>query len=75
MADFPSFKAGDGKPIVYVRTVAVDELPEEVRAQVPTEARLFAIHDQNGQRLALLADRSNAFAVARANSCMPVSVH
>ncbi len=75
MADFPSFKDHAGKQIVYVRPVAVSDLPEQVRSQVGDETELFAIHDQNGSRLALTNSRDNAFTLARINEFVPVSVH
>ena len=61
-----------GTPIVYVREVAAEEMPDELRG---TTARLYAVHDANGKRLALTQDRSVAFALARRNDLMPVSVH
>ncbi|MFQ5564776.1 MAG: DUF1150 family protein [Paracoccaceae bacterium] len=62
----------DGQPIVYVREVARQELPDELRG---TTARLYAVHDADGRRLALVRDRRIAFALARQNDMMPLSVH
>ncbi len=61
-----------GRPIVYVREVASDELPDELRG---TTARLFALHDADGNRLALTPDRRVAFALAKRNDMVPLSVH
>ena len=61
--------------IVYVRPVKNSELPPEIREQVPDNMSLYAIHDENGERLALVKDRALAFAVARTNDLAPVSVH
>ncbi len=61
-----------GRPIVYVREVAPDELPDELRG---TTARLFALHDADGNRLALTPDRRIAFALAKRNDMVPLSVH
>ena len=61
--------------IVYVRPVELSELPPEIRAQVIGDKPLYAIHDENGERLALVKDRALAFAVARTNDFEPVSVH
>lgn len=61
-----------GQPIVYVREVADDELPDELKG---TSARLFALHDADGRRLAIAPDRSVAFALARRNDLTPLSVH
>lgn len=61
-----------GQPIVYVREVSGDELPEELKG---THARLYALHDAEGNRLAVAPDRRLAFALARQNDLSPVSVH
>jgi len=71
MSDNP-FTNPKGHPIVYVREVAPEELPEELKG---AEARLYALHDSDGNRLALAPDRSQAFALARQNDLSPVSVH
>ena len=60
-------------PLVYVREVAVADLPEEVQAQ--GLETLYAIGSETGERLALVKDRKLAFLVARQNDMTPVSVH
>ncbi len=67
----------NGERIVYVRPVNIDDLPEELRAQVEGGIeRLFAVHDADGgERLALVRGRRLAFALARQNDLSPVSVH
>lgn len=60
--------------IVYIRTVAQDELPPETRDRLGA-APLYAIHDSVGNRLALVADRDLAFQVARQHEMTPVSAH
>ena len=61
--------------IVYVRQVTVDELPEELRAQMPGIDTLYAGHKADGERLALVKDRKLAFVLARQNDLAPVTVH
>ncbi len=61
--------------IVYVRPVAVSDLPDEIREQASGLTELYAVHDGAGQRLALVRDRKLAFVVARQNDMAPVSVH
>lgn len=61
--------------IVYVRSVAVDDLPDELRKQIGEASEIYAVHDGDGQRLALVRDRKLAFVVARQNDMAPVSVH
>ncbi len=67
----PFIEAGD-QPIVYVREVTPEEMPDELRG---TTARLYAVHDAEGNRLALTPDRRVAFALARRNDMVPASVH
>lgn len=61
-----------GQPIVYVREIAPEELPDELRG---APAKLFALHDAEGNRLAIAPDRRQAFALARRNDLTPLSVH
>lgn len=61
--------------IVYVRPIAVAELPKEIRTQAQGIEILYSVHDENGERLALVRDRGLAFALARQNDFAPVSVH
>ncbi len=55
--------------------MAVAELPEEMRAQAGDRDQIFAVCDADGQQLALVADRSTAFFIARQNDRTPVTVH
>ncbi len=61
--------------IVYVRPVAVGDLPEELREQAPGVKTLYAVHRADGARLALVRDRRLAFVLARQNDLAPVAVH
>ena len=61
--------------IVYVRDVAVEDLPEEVQEQAEGAKTLFAVHNAKGEPLALAANRREAFFMARENNLAPVSVH
>lgn len=69
------FGAEEGRAIVYVRPVKVAELPEEVREQAIGLETLYAVHNTEGERLALVRDRSLAFVLARQNNMQPVTVH
>ena len=60
---------------VYVKTVMVDELPKEVRDQAHGLDQIYAVHDADGQQLALVGDRKLAFALAREHDYAPVLVH
>ena len=61
--------------IVYVRPVKPEDLPEDIRAQLDGAKQLYAVHSADGERLALVRDRSLAFALARQNDYAPVNVH
>ncbi len=75
MTDFPSLPDDGGKRIVYVREVKTADLPDEIRARTVGMDHLYAIHDEDGDVLALVPDRAQAFVVARQNDLSPVSVH
>lgn len=64
-----------GERIVYVRPVDVAELPDEIRAEIGDIGTIYAVHDADGARLALVRDRRMAFALARQNDMAPVAVH
>ncbi|MCW9042753.1 MAG: DUF1150 domain-containing protein [Pseudopelagicola sp.] len=61
--------------IVYVREVSVSDLPEEMRDQVEGADVIYAVHAADGERLALVKERSLAFVLARQNDFAPVTVH
>lgn len=61
--------------IVYVRAVAVADLPDDIREQAEGIETLYAVHRPNGERLALVANRGMAFALAREHDFAPVNVH
>ena len=63
------------RAIVYVRPVLVADLPSELQAQAEGFETIYAVHRPNGERLALVADRALAFALARQHDMAPVSVH
>ena len=69
------FKTLESDRLVYVRPVEVAELPEDVQAETAGSKRIYAVHSADGVRLALVRDRSLAFALARQNDFAPVSVH
>ncbi|AJE48340.1 DUF1150 family protein [Celeribacter indicus] len=72
--EYPHLPAA-GEKIVYVRPVAVADLPEEVRAQAQGLDRIYAVHDADGAQLALVANRQLAFALAREHDYAAVNVH
>lgn len=63
------------RPIVYVRPVNAVDLPDDILTHLPNVAQFYAIHHEDGDRMAVVADRALAFIVARQNDYDPVSVH
>ncbi len=61
--------------IVYVKSVLVADLPAKLRSQVGDLEQLFAVHNAEGEQLALVANRKLAFHLARENDMQPVTVH
>jgi hypothetical protein len=61
--------------IVYIREVAVVDLPQEMQDELVGIDHLYGVHNEDGERLALVKDRDVAFMVARENDLAPVSVH
>ncbi|MFK7836240.1 MAG: DUF1150 family protein [Sulfitobacter sp.] len=64
-----------GDRTVYVKTIAITDLPREVRDQAQGLEQLYAVHDAQGQQLALVGDRKLAFTLARQHDYAPVMVH
>lgn len=61
--------------IVYVRAIEVADLPVDLQEQAEGLTRIYSVHRGNGDRLALVADKKLAFALAREHDLAPVSVH
>lgn len=72
MNDLPKFEKGLGQAIVYVREADREDLPDHLKS---APGKLFAVHDDDGNCLAVTADRQLAFALAKRNDLVPVSVH
>jgi hypothetical protein len=65
----------DEKGIVYVRPVAVADLPAELQEQAQGLETIYAVHRADGMRVALVRDRDLAFVLSRQNDLTPVNVH
>ncbi|WP_460273944.1 DUF1150 family protein [Celeribacter sp. ULVN23_4] len=66
---------GGAEKIAYVRPVAVADLPEDVQAQAEGLDHIYSVNNAEGTRLALVANRQLAFALAREHDFAPVNVH
>lgn len=64
--------AARGIPIVYVREADPAILPEHLKA---SGQKIYAVHDGSGTPIAIAPNRAQAFALARKNDLMPLSVH
>lgn len=64
-----------GDRTVYVKSIEVADLPREVRDQAEGLEHLYAVHDAQGQQLALVGNRKLAFLLAREHDYKPVMVH
>ena len=64
-----------GAGLVYVKPVQVADLPEEVREQADGLEQIFAVHNADGEQLALVANQELAYALARQHDMSPVTVH
>ena len=69
--DFPD----SAQALVYVKEVDVASLPSEVRAEAGDREFIYAVHNAEGEQLALVAERELAFILARQNDLRPVTVH
>jgi len=65
-------KTGLQTPIVYVREADESILPEHLKNAA---GKIYSLHDEAGKPLAIAPDRAKAFALARQNDLMPLSVH
>ena len=76
------FQPYEGGKLVYIRPIlasdVIGDLKDEygeLSLQIDADATLYSVHDEDGERLALVGDRDLAFAAARQYEMTPVSVH
>ena len=76
-----AFAALGGPALVYVKQIRAEEIinaaPAEALSafELTPDQALYAVHRADGERLAVLADRDQAYAAALAHELVPVSVH
>lgn len=61
--------------MVYIRPVQVADLSADLQREAEGIETLYAVHRPDGARVALVADRKLAFALAREHRMAPVFVH
>ncbi len=69
------FGALETDNVVYIRPVDVADLPSDVQEQALGAEVIYALHNAQGERLALVANRQMAIALAKENDLMPVTLH
>jgi len=72
--DTPYSGLPQGK-IAYIREIDPDDLPDDIRAQLPSDGPVWGVHSPDGECLAVALDRRVAFVLARENDYAPVSAH
>ena len=70
--DFSHFDTDD---LVYIKTVAVTELPLDLQRQVGPDKTLYALHKADGERVAVVENRALAYSLARDNDLTPMTLH
>lgn len=60
------------KGMVYVRSIKADDLPHDVQDKLQDRDGLYAVHNAEGERLAVIRDRKLAFVLAREHNYTPV---
>lgn len=68
-------KSEIGKGLVYVKPVAVSDLPKRLADQAGELEEVFSVHDANGQQLALVASRDIAQDIAARHKLSAVALH
>ena len=70
-----NFSHFDTDDLVYIKTVAVTELPLDLQRQVGTDKTLYAVHKADGERVAVVENRALAYSLARDNDLTPMTLH
>ena len=70
--DFSHF---DTDNLVYIKIVAVTELPLDLQRQVGPYKTLYAVHKADGERVAVVENRALAYSLARDNDLTPMTLH
>jgi hypothetical protein len=65
----------DTDDLVYIKTVAVTELPLDLQRQVGPDKTLYAVHKADGERVAVVENRALAYSLARDNDLTPMTLH
>ena len=61
--------------IVYVKPVDAEALSDDILDQIGDQKQLFAVHDAQGEQIAVVAHREVATLLAEQNNLEAVSLH
>lgn len=64
-----------GEKAIYVKSVAVADLPDDVKAQAGELETVFAVHNSKGEQLAIVAHAEIASRLAADNQMQLVTLH
>ncbi len=60
---------------IYLKMIDVADLPEDVQTEVAEHDAVFAVHNADGEQVALVASRDVASHLAQANDMTLVALH
>jgi hypothetical protein len=75
MTHFKPDAGGSAGKFVYLKSVAVADLPDELRAQAGDLTTVFAVHNGKGEQVALVAHPSIASHLAQEHDMQLVRLH
>lgn len=64
-----------GKGIVYLKTIAVADLPKKLQEHAEGRDEIVSVHNHEGEQLALVVDEKLAIDLARQHEMTPVVLH
>ncbi|MEM8978449.1 MAG: DUF1150 family protein [Pseudomonadota bacterium] len=71
----PNLIQSPDRQVVYVKPMDVADLPSDVQDQADGLNRVFSVHNEAGEQLAIVADLQLAFHLAREHNYEPYTVH
>lgn len=69
-----SLIGGHDRNVVYIKEVTASDVPPSISLDAMDGERIFALHDAQGEQLAVAANRELAVHLARANDLVPMAI-
>lgn len=69
-----SLIGGHDRNVVYIKEVTARDVPPSISLDAMDGERIFALHDAQGEQLAVAANRELAVHLARANDLVPMAI-